>query len=269
MKIDRHPTTAVDVAEVVITSQLSLRLTRQHDLVLENSAFRELANAFATEPNGFLDKLVNLTLKLCDAGTVGVSVEQTDGDGEKIFRWVAMAGQLEHLLGGTTPRNFSPCGVCVDQNAPLLMSELDRAYPYFKQAPLPFVEALLLPWGISGGPVGTLWVVAHDQERKFDREDARLMACLAAFAAGAIQLQDAIAEKLAGVAAARIVSEMAHRINNPLQGALLALSTALHKGEIKPDTRQLICIAESELQRVRTLSAELLLKASAGHLLAS
>lgn len=217
--------------EVVITSQLSLRLTREHDLLLENSAFRELAGAFATEPDGFLNKLVNLTLKLCDAGTVGVSVEQTDESGQKIFRWVAMAGQLEHLLGGTTPRNFSPCGVCVDQNAPLLMSELDRAYPYFKQAPLPFVEALLLPWGTGGGASGTLWVVAHDRERKFDREDARLMGCLAAFAAAAIQLQESIAEKSAGIAAVRIVAEMAHRINNPLQGALLALNAAMLKGE--------------------------------------
>ena len=84
MEVDRHPIAPADIAEVVITSQLSLRLTRQHDLAQENCAFRELASTFVTQPNEFLDKLVNLTLKLCDAGTVGISVEQTEEGGNKV-----------------------------------------------------------------------------------------------------------------------------------------------------------------------------------------
>ena len=102
-----------------------------------------------------LERLVELARTLCDAGTVGISVEQNNDKGERIFLWVAMAGELKHMLGGTTPRNFSPCGICVDQKAPLLMDRLDRFYPYFREAPLPFVEALLIPWEVKDGANGT------------------------------------------------------------------------------------------------------------------
>jgi hypothetical protein len=146
--------TALDVtlADVIITSDLQTRPSRETDLHRENSAFRELADHLANDPEKFLERLVELALGLCNAGTVGISVEQTDDKSERVFRWVAMAGELKHLLGGTTPRNFSPCGICVDQNAPLLMDRLDRFYPYFREAPLPFVEALLIPWEVKDGP---------------------------------------------------------------------------------------------------------------------
>jgi hypothetical protein len=35
-----------------------------------------------------------LTRKLYEADTVGISVEQTNDKDERIFRWVAMAGEL-------------------------------------------------------------------------------------------------------------------------------------------------------------------------------
>jgi hypothetical protein len=34
-------------------------------------------------------------------------------------------------------------------------------------------------------PVGTVWVLAHDRRKSFDREDLRLMESLAAFAGAA------------------------------------------------------------------------------------
>src|ERR1700694_957094 len=138
---------AIELESVVITPQLQQRSFRRIDVQKENAAFRELAGHLTSEPDEILQMLVNQTLKLCDADTVGISVEEVDDNGDRIFRWVAMAGELKHLIGGTTPRNFSPCGVCVDQGTPLLMDRLDRAFPYFKDAPLPFVEALLIPWG--------------------------------------------------------------------------------------------------------------------------
>ena len=255
--------TATRLESVVVTAQLQQRPPRQVDLQRENAAFRELAGHFASEPDAFLQRLVEITVKLCDADTVGISVEQTTDNGEKIFRWVAMAGELKHLIGGTTPRNFSPCGVCVDQNQPLLLDRLDRFYPYFREAPRPFVEALLLPWAVSGGPVGTLWVVVHSDRRKFDREDVRLMSCLAGFASGAILLKQTMIETERATAAAQVVAAMAHHINNPLQGATLALFCAQSRSGIKADVRELLSIAEAELQRVAELSAELIRKTAA------
>src|SRR3954471_2631097 len=173
----------IPLESVITTSCLSLRPARQFDLQEERDAFRKLADFLASEPETFLDRLVEITGHLCGADTVGISIEETDAAGNQIFRWVAMAGELKHLIGGTTPRDFSPCGVCVDTNRPLLMEGLDRYYPQFRAAPRPFVEALLVPWSARGA-VGTLWIVTHGDRRKFDREDARLMGCFAAFAAG-------------------------------------------------------------------------------------
>jgi hypothetical protein len=243
---------------IIITPQLQERTPRQTDVRVENAAFRELAALLVGEPDGLLQRLVELTLTLCDADTVGISVEQVDDKGDKIFRWVAMAGELKHLIGGTTPRNFSPCGVCVDRNQPLLMDHIDRVYPYFKEAPLPFVEALLLPWEVSDGPVGTLWVVAHSDRRKFDREDVRLMNCLTAFASGGINLKRTLQESERAIASARVVSTVAHHINNPLQGVVLTLFYLKSQSNLSPDLRELILAADALLQRVIGLSDELI-----------
>lgn len=122
---------------------------------------------------------------------------------------------------------------------------------------------MLLPWAVSGGPVGTLWVVAHSDRRKFDREDVRLMNCLAGFASGAMLLKQTTLERERATAAAQIVAAIAHHINNPLQGAMLALFCAQSKSHVKADVRELLSIAEVELQRVAALSAELIRKTAA------
>jgi hypothetical protein len=247
------------LASVIITHELERRTPRAVNLQAETKAFRELADLFASDPENFLKRLVEVTRELCDGDTVGISVEQVDEKSAKIFRWVAIAGELKHLIGGTTPRNFSPCGVCVDQNSVLLMDRLDRAYPYFKEAPLPFIEALLLPWHTSTGAVGTLWVVAHSDRKKFDREDMRLVSCLAAFAAGAIQLQQSLREKEWAVTSAQVVSELAHHINNPLQGAMFAIDLA-KSTDSEQIRREMVKTADAQLARVATLSAEMLKK---------
>jgi hypothetical protein len=252
--------TGVGLADVIITSDLQNRPSRDIDLQKENSAFRELADHLATDPEKFLERLVDLARTLCDAGTVGISVEQTNAKGERIFLWVAMAGELKNMLGGTTPRNFSPCGICVDQKTPLLMDRLDRFYPYFREAPLPFIEALLIPWEIKDGANGTLWAVTHSDKRKFDREDVRLLGCLAAFACGAIRLQQTLAAAEHVSAMAKVLNQLAHDINNPLQGAMLALSCVNSGEELSPETRAMALIAENELKRVAALSAELIRK---------
>src|SRR6266478_5666454 len=50
----------------------------------------------------------------------------------------------------------------------------------------PYVEeGLLIPFYVGGQAVGTIWVMAHDQSRRFDAEDLRVMTNLAHFAAAA------------------------------------------------------------------------------------
>ena len=151
MENERNISPTLPPEAVIYTPQLVYRSWRPPNPLEENKAFHELAQCLVSNPDEFLDRLVEVALRLCDGDTVGISMESTDSDGKEIFRWVAIAGTLKEMVGGTTPRNFSPCGICVDQNQPLLMKDLARAYPYFNDAPVPFVEALLLPWGAQGG----------------------------------------------------------------------------------------------------------------------
>jgi signal transduction histidine kinase len=252
----------VTLETVIATAQLSQRPVRPTKAQEENKAFHDLANFLASEPDTFLDRLVEVAKTLCSADTAGISIEETDAKGERIFRWVAMAGELKHLVGGTTPRNFSPCGVCVDTNQPLLMEGLDRFYPYFKEAPLPIIEALLLPWGVKDGPVGTLWIVAHNEQRKFDSHDVRLMNSLAAFAAGGIYLRETMREVERVAATSKITSEMAHHINNPLQGALLALFLLKSDEKLGPSSRGLLLLLETQVNRVAEMSNGLLARST-------
>src|SRR6478672_5359945 len=238
--------TPVSLESVIITSQLAERPVRDFDLQQENEAFRKLADFLAVQPETFLDRLVEVTAYLCAADTVGISIEETDATGKGIFRWIAMAGELKHLIGGTTPRDFSPCGICVDTNRPLLMSHLDRYYPQFREAPRPFVEALLLPWGIQGGPVGTLWIVAHTEQRKFDMQDIRLMNGLAAFACGSLLLRDKIRDGERAAAASSMITEMAHHINNPLQAAVLAIYRLKSEAQLDPQAHDLVAVLETQ-----------------------
>ena len=84
------------------------------------------------------------------------------------------------------PRAESPCGVCIDRDATQLMHLADRAFPRVRGAR--FVEALLIPFHNNGLPIGTVWVVSHRPNRKFDAEDERVVRVLAQFASSAWQL---------------------------------------------------------------------------------
>jgi hypothetical protein len=258
MDLEPNSSPTLPPEAVIFTPQLVYRNCRPSNPIEENKAFHKLALCLVSNPDGFLDRLVEVALKLCDGDTVGISVETTDAQGSPIFRWVAMAGELKGLVGGTTPRDFSPCGICVDQNQPLLMKDLARAYPYFRQAPMPFVEALLLPWGVQGGPVGTLWVVSHNDRHTFDLHDVRVLSSLAAFAYGAIYLKQKTQEAERVSAAVSMTSAMAHHVNNPLQAAMLLLFRLKEEGNLSPKGAELVTALTDEIDRVAAVSSELL-----------
>src|SRR5688572_24678767 len=73
------------------------------------------------------------------------------------FRWVALAGQYANYVGGTTPRDFSPCGVCLDRNAPQLYLWPARYFTYIRPITPPIVEGLVIPFHVDGRAIGTIW----------------------------------------------------------------------------------------------------------------
>ena len=176
----------VPLESVISTQELSLRPPRQPNSDALNRALITLAQTLARSPQHILKELVETALDLCRAHSAGISLLEEE-NGQKIFRWHALAGQYAPHLYGTTPREFSPCGTVLDTDAIQLMSDLDRHFTYFAQVEPRIAEALLIPFHVHGEAVGTIWIVSHDQTRKFDAEDARVMSALGEFSAATYQ----------------------------------------------------------------------------------
>jgi hypothetical protein len=78
----------------------------------------------------------------------------------------------------------------------------------------------LIPWVVEETR-GTIWCVSHRSREAFDLGDYGLLSCLADFASLVLRHQSADLTLRQGerqAAYAVIVNELAHRINNPLQG---------------------------------------------------
>ncbi|MEO8166502.1 MAG: ATP-binding protein, partial [Betaproteobacteria bacterium] len=185
-----HPDSNIDelpisLDSVLATEALFLRPSRAPDYKTENLALVGLAKELGkSSPLGLLQKLVDAALVLCRAQSAGISLLDEE-NGQKIFRWPAIAGDWAAHIGGTTPRDFSPCGIVVDRDAVQLFVRFDRFYPYFKLVTHPTQEGLLIPFHVDEKAVGTIWVVLHDESRKFDLEDYRLLNSLGTFASAA------------------------------------------------------------------------------------
>jgi signal transduction histidine kinase len=171
-----------DLESVISTFELIRRPTRPPDFEAENRALVALVEAMTSSPDDILQNLVETALDLCRAHSAGISM--IDGDRE-LFRWPAVAGQWSPYVGEGTRRDFGPCSTVLHRNAPLLFSRPERYFRYLAPVKPPVEEGLLIPFHVGGEPIGTIWVLAHDQTRKFDAEDLRVMTNLAHFAAAA------------------------------------------------------------------------------------
>ena len=181
--------------DILITEQIRLRSAKVPDHAAENRALGQLAAALAHPTGNVLKRLCELAIELCHAHSAGVSLIEFE-NGEKVFRWHAIAGRWAGYEGGGLPRNASPCGVVIDQNATQLMTRPARFFPLVAMAEPELFEALLAPFRILGEPVGTVWVLSHDETCMFDSEDVRVMESLASFAAAAFTIRDSLARTI-------------------------------------------------------------------------
>ena len=177
---------AVPLESVLCTEELGRRPRRPPDYAKENRALVALASGLANSPHTILQTLAETILDVTQSDSAGVSLLRTD-DGGKRFYWPAIAGTWKPHIGGGTPRNFGPCGDVLDCNSTLLFRHLERRYTYFLPVTPPAVECLLVPFHVGGKAVGTIWALLHDDRRKYDAEDERLMNTLGQFASLAYQ----------------------------------------------------------------------------------
>ncbi len=177
---------AVSLESILCTEELRRRPWRPPDYEIENRALVALASALADSPRTILQTLAETILDVTRSDSAGLSLLTTD-DGGKRFYWPAIAGIWKPHIGGGTPRNFGPCGDVLDRNIPLLFRHFERRYPYLLPVMPPAAECLLIPFYVGGKAVGTIWAITHDESRKFDAEDERLMSVLGQFASLAYQ----------------------------------------------------------------------------------
>lgn len=177
---DRDPNApARKPVNIDITHELALRPRRRPNLLREADAFRELSELMLKSSQRAVERFVEIALELCDAGTAGLSL-LPNTEGKPYFVWEKLAGALADSEGGQTPRDFSPCGLCLDAGHTILLLRPFELFEYFNAAAMPLMEGLIVPLYDTGGePLGTIWVVHHDADKHFDAEDARTMEHLA------------------------------------------------------------------------------------------
>jgi PAS domain S-box-containing protein len=185
------PDGEVSLESILCTEELHRRPSRPPDHEKENRALVALAQALADSPGTILQTLADTILEVFQADSAGLSLLTTH-DGGKRFYWPAIAGRWNPHIGGGTPRNFGPCGDVLDRNIPLLFRHFERRYTYFQPITPPAEECLLVPFYVEGKAVGTIWAIAHDDRRKFDAEDERLLSSLGKFASSAYQIHGAL-----------------------------------------------------------------------------
>jgi len=207
---DVPPETSIPGASlesILRTQELRNRPSRPPDHEKENLVLVSLANALADSPGSILQTLVDKVFELLRADSAGLSLLTKD---EKRFYWAAIAGAWRPHAGADVPRNSCPCGDVLDHNIPMLFTHWERRYENFSRT-VPIVEeGLFVPFYVNGKAVGTIWAFAHDNRRKFDAEDLRLLERTSRFASAAYQVVESI-ENLKLEIAAREKAEAAVR----------------------------------------------------------
>lgn len=209
--------------QMLITPELYRRPLRAASLEAELNAFRELSELMTIDPNAAISRFLDLALELCPiAGSAGLSELRRNEQGEEEFVWTAMSGAYAPFVGGTTPRHFSPCGLCLDAHHTILIDRPARLFSYFDAANPPIVEGLVVPIYDTGKrPLGTIWVVSHRQGDAFDATDARIMEQLAVQLVLGIKLRRKadMMRRLEEVAQEKhlLVQEVQHRVKNTIQ----------------------------------------------------
>src|SRR5437016_4463072 len=127
-------TRGITAEDLLITEELAQRPPRAPDHAAENEALYELGRLFIETPEAVPNHLVQLALKLCGAGSAGISLLDRSEAGAEIFRWKALAGEFAPYEGGFSPRDFSPCGICLDRGEPVLICNPRRLFTYLNEA---------------------------------------------------------------------------------------------------------------------------------------
>ena len=142
------PVPALD--DILVTDELTRRKSRPPDHKAEADALHALARRLGDEPRAIVQELVALAVRLCWAGSAGLSLLEETPGGKPVFRWIALAGAYEPFEGGTTPATSVPAAHAWSGRAAAPPWPA-RLFTYFQGIEPPIVEALVVPLPDAAG----------------------------------------------------------------------------------------------------------------------
>jgi GAF domain-containing protein len=226
---------------------------------MQMEGLHRLATAFVERPETILQELVDAALRFCSADSAGISIEREDSTDEHFYQWIATAGEYSGFLDAKLPKFPSACTICLERGAAQLFRVDKRFFDILGVQAAEVTDGILLPW-VTEEMRGTIFVISHSQTEAFDSDDLHLMQILANFAAMGIRQQRQQARLLAqtrAAAAAAMANDLAHQINNPLQGLTNMLYLA-RQSEGVGDERSLALKLEADFSRLSRLVKDLL-----------
>ena len=206
------------------------RRSRVYSAERQLVAMQSLAEAFAGAPETILQTLVEAAVEICGAQSSGVSIQDRDLNDVITYHWVATAGQYKRFANAMLPSFPSACGVCLERGRPQFFRVSKAFFDLMGIEAEIVTDGLLIPWQVEEVR-GTIWIMSHDREQVFDKDDCRMMVLLANFAAMAVKnqrQQEAVIDHARVTAATCMAHRLAHAINNPLQILTDAVSLAEH-----------------------------------------
>jgi two-component sensor histidine kinase len=209
-----HRPLALAFETIYVTDELDRRPAKACDPLLEKRALHDLIGKMADQPEEVLPRFVDLAMEITGGVAAGLSLlSQEPAPG--VFVWKYLRGSLMSFEGAETPRNFSPCGVTLDHDGPVLSRHPERVYDWISDAGIVVPEVMLVPLKVGdGSTLGTLWIVSEEVDH-FVRDHARAMTELAWFVGIALRMLETEQRLQQALEAQEtLTQEMSHRVKN-------------------------------------------------------
>ncbi|MFA8356413.1 ATP-binding protein [Burkholderia ubonensis] len=260
-------------AGCLATATLDTRAHRPPDFAAESQSMHRLAQALTSSDGTLLQTLSDMALKLCEAGSAGIDLLESDADGTSVLRSVAISGECAASVNTTIPIADSPGGITLELSTGQLFLFPKRHFACLSHITPDVIEELVVPIPGQPQPWGTLWVMSHDKGRLFDDEDRRILTGLANFTCAALTITRAKADaegRAAEAEAARnalaltearkddFIALLSHELRNPLSPIDNAMTAAQRLAADNPAVLAALDIADRQIRVLKRLIGDLL-----------
>ncbi|RFU44493.1 response regulator [Paraburkholderia sp. DHOC27] len=237
---------------------LSSRAMREPDYALENAALVRLARAQTGPRANLLDEIAQTALLICQAGSAGISLIESVGDSRQ-FRWLAVAGLCSDLRDHVTAWDACPCSITLQAGEPRLFIEPQDQFPCLRFPGIDVPEGLVVPITNDDRQLGAIWVMSHTPERRFDREDVRMLSNLAVFAGSALTI---VNDRDNGIASdqrhGEFIAMLGHELRNPMAPIDSAIGAAKKLCAENSTAVEVLTVAQRQVRHLRALVDDLL-----------